>query len=127
MRQRRRVNREVAVLAYNGLGTFELGIVVEIFGLPRPEFDEWYRFKVCGLESGPLHATGGLKILPQEGIRGLSTAGTIIIPGWRTDEQPPTPLLNALLRAHGLARSRIPKHCATKQDLGSEPTFPVKE
>jgi AraC family transcriptional activator FtrA len=100
MRQRRQVNREVAVLAYSGLGTFELGIVVEIYGLPRPEFGEWYRFKVCGLESGPLHATGGLKILPEEGIRGLSTAGTIIIPGWRTDEQPPKPLLSALLRAH---------------------------
>src|SRR6267142_1923450 len=93
-------NREVAVLAYSGLGTFELGIVVEIFGLTRPEFSEWYRFKVCGLESGPLHATGGLKILPKEGIEGLATAGTIIIPGWRTDEQPPPRLLKTLTRAH---------------------------
>lgn len=99
-RQTRPVNRKVAVLAYSGLGTFELGIVVEIFGLPRPEFADWYSFKVCGLESGPLHATGGLKILPQEGVRGLSTAGTIIIPGWRTDEQPPPHLLKTLIRAH---------------------------
>src|SRR5215510_7847075 len=99
-RQTRPRNREVAVLAYSGLGTFELGIVVEIFGLPRPEFSEWYSFKVCGLESGPLHATGGLKIVPQEGIRGLATAGTIIIPGWRTEEQPPKRLVKALLRAH---------------------------
>src|SRR5437870_1991387 len=100
LRQTHPRNREVAVLAYSGLGTFELGIVVEIFGLTRPEFSEWYRFKVCGLESGPLHATGGLKILPKEGIEGLATAGTIIIPGWRTDEQPPPRLLKTLTRAH---------------------------
>ena len=97
---RHHANREVAVLAYSGLGTFELGIVVEIFGLPRPEFGEWYNFKVCGLEAGPLQATGGLRILPKEGIRGLSTAGTIILPGWRIDDQPPQQLLNALVRAH---------------------------
>jgi AraC family transcriptional regulator, transcriptional activator FtrA len=92
--------RDVAVLAYRGLGTFELGIVVEIFGLPRPEFNDWYRFKVCGLESGPLQATGGLKILPEGGVRSLSTAGTIIIPGWRTEEQPPKQLVGPLIRAH---------------------------
>src|SRR5215470_15775330 len=97
---RHQANREVAVLAYSGLGTFELGLVVEIFGLSRQEFREWYNFNVCGLEAGPLQATGGLRILPQEGLRGLSTAGTIIIPGWRTDEQPPRQLLNALVRAH---------------------------
>jgi AraC family transcriptional activator FtrA len=93
-------NRDVAVLAYRGLGTFELGIVVEVFGLPRPEFNDWYRFKVCGLESGPLQATGGLKILPEGGVRSFSTAGTIIIPGWRTEEQPPKQLVGALIRAH---------------------------
>src|SRR5437773_720802 len=42
----------------------------------------------------------GLKILPKEGIEGLATAGTIIIPGWRTDEQPPPRLLKTLTRAH---------------------------
>jgi AraC family transcriptional activator FtrA len=100
VQQPRLSNREVAVLAYSGLGTFELGIVVEVFGLPRPEFSEWYTFKVCGLERGALKATGGLRIVPKEGLEGLSTAGTIIIPGWRTDEQPPKHLLQALVRAH---------------------------
>jgi len=49
---------KVAALAYDGLGTFEFGIVVELFGLPRPELDHWYSFEVCGLEKGPLRATG---------------------------------------------------------------------
>ncbi len=110
-RSARLSHRDIAVLAYNGLGTFELGIVVEIFGLPRPEFSEWYSFTVCGLERGALKATGGLKIVPQEGIEGLAKAGTIIIPGWRTDEQPPERLVNTLIRAHARG-SRLVSICS---------------
>jgi AraC family transcriptional regulator, transcriptional activator FtrA len=92
--------RDVAVLAYGGQATFELGIVVELFGLPRPEFSEWYRFKVCALETGPLAATGNLTITCRHGLDALSRAGTIVIPGWRTEEQPPERLLRILRRAH---------------------------
>ena len=80
---------DVAALAYKDMATFELGIVVELFGLPRPEFARWYRFKVCALEPGALGATGGLLITPPHGIEALSRAGTIVIPSWRTDELPP--------------------------------------
>ncbi|MGD0435291.1 MAG: transcriptional regulator FtrA, partial [Bryobacteraceae bacterium] len=48
--------RTVAALAYDGLCTFEFGIVVELFGLPRPTIKDWYDFMVCGIESGPLRA-----------------------------------------------------------------------
>lgn len=99
--QVRLFQRDVAVLAYGGTATFELGIVVELFGLPRPEFSEWYRFKVCALETGPLATTGGLTITCRHGIDALSRAGTIVIPGWRTEEQPPERLLRILRRAHG--------------------------
>lgn len=93
--------RDVAVLAYSGMATFELGIVVELFGLPRPEFSDWYRFKVCALDPGSLLATGGLTITPRHGIEALSRAGTIVIPGWRTEQQPPEQLVKRLRRAHG--------------------------
>src|SRR5215468_4693793 len=98
--QARSFLRDVAVLAYGGTATFELGIVVELFGLPRPEFSDWYRFKVCALEPGPVAATGGLTITCRHGIDALSRAGTIVIPGWRTEEQPPERLLRILRRAH---------------------------
>lgn len=91
---------DVAVLAYSGMATFELGIVVELFGLPRPEFSQWYRFKVCALEPGALPATGGLAITPTYGIGALSRAGTIVIPGWRTGQEPPPRLVRILQRAH---------------------------
>ena len=73
----------VAVLAYDGLCTFEFGIAVELFGLPRPELSLWYDFSVCALDSGPLSTTSGLKMLPDQGLEGLAAADRIIIPGWR--------------------------------------------
>jgi AraC family transcriptional activator FtrA len=91
----------VAVLAYEGLCTFEFGIVVELFGLPRPELDQWYSFEVCGLEKGPLRATGGVSVLPRRGLKGLLDANTIIIPGWSNpDEPPPQRLIRILTAAH---------------------------
>jgi len=93
--------RRVAALAYDGLGTFELGIVVEVFGLPRPEMGtHWYRFRVCSLERGPLHATGGLFLQTRNGLADLARADTIIIPGWRVGDVPPAPLVAMLRRAH---------------------------
>ena len=90
-----------AALAYDGLCTFEFGIVVELFGLSRPELNSWYSFEVCGLERGPLRATGGVDILPRKRLNGSSEADTIIVAGWRNpDERPPQRLIRALVAAH---------------------------
>ena len=91
----------VAAIAYNGLCTFEFGIVVELFGLPRPELEAWYEFIVCSADTGPLTATGGVMLTPQAGLSALRRADTIIVPGWRdADERPPGELVDALIRAH---------------------------
>jgi len=64
-------------LICEGLGAFEFGIVAEVFGLPRTTAKvvettvaererntglgvEWYDFKICSADRGPLRATGGL-------------------------------------------------------------------
>ena len=53
-------HRSVAVLAYDGLCTFEFALAVEVFGLRRPELGvPWYDFKVCAADRGPLRSTGG--------------------------------------------------------------------
>jgi transcriptional regulator GlxA family with amidase domain len=49
----------VAVLAYDGMGPFKFGVVVEVFGLSRPELDvhRWYTLEVCSETPGrPLRA-----------------------------------------------------------------------
>src|SRR5215467_416563 len=97
-----RHSRRVVAIAYEGLCTFEFGIAVEVFGLPRPELDvQWYRFRVCSFEPGPVRATGGFLLYAAAGPAALRWADTIIIPGWRgDDEQPPDALLRALRAAH---------------------------
>jgi len=94
--------RRVAVLAYDGLCTFEFGIVVELFGLRRKNLGvRWYDFEVCSLERGPIRASGGIRVEARRGLRSLQHAGTIVIPGWRdADEPPPQALVRALRLAH---------------------------
>ena len=93
---------EVAVLAYDGLCTFEFGIAVEIFGLPRPEFDfPWYRQRIVALDEGPMRALGGVRVLADAGLEAMAKAGTVIVPGWRNRaEAPPAALVAALQGAH---------------------------
>ena len=92
----------VAILAYDGLCTFEFGIAVEIFGLPRPEFDfPWYDHQIVAVDQGPMRAMGGIQVLADGGLELLEHARTIIIPGWRDrNAAVPEALLAALRQAH---------------------------
>ena len=92
----------VAILAYDGLCTFEFGIAVEIFGLARPEFDfPWYSHQIAAVDQGPMRAMGGIQVLADGGLELLEQARTIIIPGWRDRNAiVPDALLTALRQAH---------------------------
>ncbi len=95
----RRDPLNVVTIAYDGLCTFEFGIVVELFGLPRPEFDPWYRFRVARTTDGPLRATGGITIEAPYTLKVLDSAGTIIVPGWPPDQPVPQTLVRKLRKA----------------------------
>lgn len=92
----------VVVIAYDGLCTFEFGIAVEVFGLPRPELgNEWYRFEVCSAEGPVVRATGGHRLQIDAGLEALDDADIVVVPGWRDPHQlPPDPLMEAILAAH---------------------------
>jgi AraC family transcriptional activator FtrA len=91
----------VAALVFHGLSPFEFGIVVEIFGRPRPEYGpDWYRFTVCSMEDGPVEAIGNVRLETGAGLRALQRAGTIVIPGWPVEKAPPDRLVRVLRRAH---------------------------
>lgn len=95
-------HHRVVALVYDQLCTFEFGIVVELFGLPRPEVGtKWYDFRVCSVDTGPVSAIGGVKVQASSGLTMLRQADTIIIPGWRKlEDPPPDKLLKALVAAH---------------------------
>jgi AraC family transcriptional regulator, transcriptional activator FtrA len=103
----------LVALAYEGLCTFEFGIVVEAFALPRPELGvPWYRFEVCSLERRPVRALGGVTVRAARGLEALKRADTIVVPGWRNADESPPPALLAALRAAHRRGARIVSICS---------------
>lgn len=92
----------VVALLYDGLCTFEFGIVAEIFGLSRPEMGtNWYRFASCAIEDGPLRAHGGFTLTPDAGSELIDRADVIVVPGWKGAGEPvPSALCQRLRQAH---------------------------
>ena len=103
----------VVALAYDGLCTFEYGVTVELFGLPRPEMGPgWYRFATAAAEPGALRGLGGVRIAADGGLELLSQASVIVAPGWRGLDAPvPAPLIEALRAAHA-AGARLMSICS---------------
>ncbi|WP_062221242.1 transcriptional regulator FtrA [Aureimonas sp. D3] len=110
----------VAILAYDGLCTFEFGCAVEVFGQSRPEMGpNWYRCVTVAVEDGPLRGLGGVRIEADGGLELLATATTIIAPGWRNplDQVPPS-LVEALKSARDRG-ARLVGICAGAFVLGA--------
>ncbi|TMR21401.1 helix-turn-helix domain-containing protein [Nonomuraea turkmeniaca] len=91
----------VAVLAFDGMAPFELGCVVELFGLPRPELDvPWYDLKVCAETLEPLRVVGGFTMRAEHGLDVLAGADTVIVPGTNVYGRVSGELVAALRQAH---------------------------
>jgi len=90
-----------AVLAYDGLCTFEYGIAIELFDLDRPELGvPWYDCRIVGVDGRVARGSGGVRVEARAGVAALRHARTIVVPGWRDRaERPPDALLRALRRA----------------------------
>ena len=75
-------SRRVSVLAFDGMSPFETGIVVEVFGLARPELGvAWYDLAVCSEQPGPLRTVGGMSLQAPHGLDRFAAADTVIVPG----------------------------------------------
>src|SRR5207244_11808222 len=71
---------QMAVLAFDGMAPFELGAVVEVFGLPRPELEiPWYDLRVCSVEREPMRAVGGFMMTTQNGLDIFAGADTVMV------------------------------------------------
>ena len=103
----------VVALAYDGLCTFEFGVAVEVFGLPRPELGEnWYRFAVASVDDGELRATGGVRLVADGDLSLIAEAGTVMVPGWRGVDEPVPEALCAQLRAAHERGCRLMSICS---------------
>ena len=78
---------DIAVYAFDGMSPFELGVVVEVFALARPELSgllaaPWYGLKVCADRPGTaLNSVGGFSLTAHHGLDELAAADTVIITG----------------------------------------------
>ncbi|MBK7192125.1 MAG: helix-turn-helix domain-containing protein [Myxococcales bacterium] len=90
----------VAVLAYDQLCTFEYGIAVELFVLPRPDLGvPWYRTTIVNADAPrPARGLGGV-VVRGAGLAAIDRADLIVLPGWRRHETPAPRLAQALRRA----------------------------
>ena len=89
--------RNVVILIYDQLCTFEFGIATEIFARPRPEFSDWYRCSIVTMDPNPIQTQEGLQILAPDSLRKLDYAGTIVVPGWKqVGAQPPAAVAQKL-------------------------------
>jgi len=78
---------KVAILAHSHLTLFEMSCAVELFALPRPEFDNWYQAEVISLEQQQFDTTGGVGLTIKQ-IESLDDYDTLIVPGWPTWDYP---------------------------------------
>ena len=108
-----RPRHHIAALAYPGMAPFELAIVIEVFGLERPELDvpSWYSVEVCAVEPGEHPAVGGITLAVPHGLDRMAAADTVIIPGWPVDRPVPAALTAAVRRAHRRG-SRVVSICS---------------
>lgn len=78
---------KVAILACPDGALFELGCAVELFGLRRPEFEDWYSADVVTFEQEELTYTSGVTLGAKK-IRSLKPYDMLVIPSWAPEEMP---------------------------------------
>jgi transcriptional regulator GlxA family with amidase domain len=97
----KRPRRAVAILAYDGLSPFDLGVACEVFGgIPPVPGVPWYSLSLCGAVPGPVTAVGGFVIQVPHGLDRLRYVDMVIVPPTEQLERVPTQVFEALRRAH---------------------------
>jgi transcriptional regulator GlxA family with amidase domain len=88
----------VAVLAYDGVSTFGLGVTAEVFACrSRGEGIPQYDYCVTAVKPGLIRTDVGLPILVEAGLDRLSTADLAVVVCWDDIAvRPPEPVLAAL-------------------------------
>jgi AraC family transcriptional regulator, transcriptional activator FtrA len=108
---RGRAHRVVA-LVHAPQGPFELGCVVEVFGVHRPSIPARYELTVCAEKPGKVATTSGFNPSVAEGLSALESADTIILPGWRPVDAPISAAVRRALRRAHKRGARVATICA---------------
>jgi transcriptional regulator GlxA family with amidase domain len=82
MRKNQAMRRTIAILALDGLVTFDLGVATQVFRSARDaDYRRLYETRICTPDGGPVRSTAGYHLQPEHDMSILATADTIIVPG----------------------------------------------
>jgi len=94
--------RSVAIVVFDGVGLFELGVACDIFG--SNDMTElgvpWYELSICGANAAPVSADGGLVMHVPFDLQQLLRSATIVVPPTSRLERVPAEAFAMLRRAH---------------------------
>jgi AraC family transcriptional regulator, transcriptional activator FtrA len=108
----------VAVLAFDGIAAFELGVVCEVFGTDRTaDGFPGYEFLVCSVDGKPIRTQSGFDITPQSDLTPLGWADLVVVPAHPVDSIAPEAALEAL-RAADARGARLLSVCSGAFVLG---------
>jgi AraC family transcriptional activator FtrA len=90
----------VAVVVFDGVAPFELGMVCEVFGTDRTD-DGFpaYTFDICSPDGAPVRTSAGFTISPAKDLSPLARADLVAVPAHSMAESIPPRLRDALLAA----------------------------
>ncbi|MCM0677990.1 helix-turn-helix domain-containing protein [Micromonospora phytophila] len=92
--------RSVAVLALDGVATFELGVLTEVFGTDRTDDGfPGYRFQVCSPDGRTVRTSSGFHLTPHADLGPVEGADLVAIPAHQHRTTTPECVLGALRRA----------------------------
>ncbi len=109
---RTKPGHRVTVLLYDGMSAFELGIVTEVFGLPRPELDvPWYDLTICA-EHPDVPVVGRAMMNTPYGLDVFTRGDTVIVPGVADVHGEVSPAVVAALRRAHRRGARVVSICS---------------
>jgi transcriptional regulator GlxA family with amidase domain len=86
----------------------DVAIPIHVFGYHG---QDRYRFTLAGCQPGPVRTSTGVMLRAEEGLEALTTADTIVVPGYDDVSQPPPEPLLAGLRTAAARGTRLVSIC----------------
>lgn len=98
---------KVAILAVDAVVPIDLGIACELMDFPQAP----YEVTVCGARAGRVATTSGFDAVVSRGVRALSAADTVIVPGFSPHSRHCEPAVLAALRRAYQRGARLVSIC----------------
>lgn len=93
--------KTVAVVVFDGVAPFELGVLCETFALDRsddglPNFD----FRICAPVAGEVATSGGFRVIVEHDLGAVDGADLVAVPAMPRDDEPPAEVIKAVRHAY---------------------------